>query len=167
MPSSPLFHWLTTFERIRCHFNTLPHLTWCRNTEIIKIIPLNPWSRYIHRLLPLLTCLKVHAHQVNRPNWASLVTSLPLKMSRGIRTHLLSTEVNGKDWRVICTQNWTLAYALHAIWKCKLVFFIRRLMRPGCHSWARGHFTPWMHQHHICIVCTTWIPDWLTANFKY
>ncbi len=131
MLSSPLFHWLTTFERIRCHFNTLPHLTWCRNTEIIKIIPLNPWSRYIHRLLPLLTCLKVHAHQVNRPNWASLVTSLPLKMPRGIRTHLLSTEVNGKDWRVICTQNWTLAYALHAIWKCELVFFIRRLMRPG------------------------------------
>ncbi len=37
---------------------------------------------------------------------------------------LLSTEVNGKDWHVICTQNWTLAYALHAIGKCKLV-------RPG------------------------------------
>ncbi len=39
-----------------------------------------------------LTCLKVHAPQVNR---ASLVTSLPLKMLRGICTHLLSTEVKG------------------------------------------------------------------------
>ncbi len=28
-------------------------------------------------------------------------------------------------------QNWTLACALHAILKCKLVLFICRLMRPG------------------------------------
>ncbi len=60
------------------------------------------------------------------------MTSLPLKMMRGICTHLLSTEFNAKDWRIICMQNWTLAFALYAIAKCKVVLFIRRLMRMSC-----------------------------------
>ncbi len=55
------------------------------------------------------------------------MTSLPLKR------HLLSTEVDGKDCRIICMQNWTLAYALYTIAKCK-VLFIRRLMRTSCYN---------------------------------
>lgn len=35
--------------------------------------------------------------------------------------NLLSTEVNGKNWRITCMQNWTL---VHAIWKAAL--FVHR-----------------------------------------
>ncbi len=40
------------------------------------------------------------------------------------------------------TQNWTLAYALHTIGKCKLVLFIRRWMRPGWWFMQHGRKLP-------------------------
>ncbi len=54
-------------------------------------------------------------------------------------------------WQLYCffflfvistTQNWTLAYALHAIGKCKLVLFIRRWMRPGWWFMQHGRKLP-------------------------
>ncbi len=55
------------------------------------------------------------------------MTSLPLKMMCGICMHLFSTEFNAKDWRIKCKKNWTLAYALYAIAKCKVMLFIIEL----------------------------------------
>lgn len=42
--------------------------------------------------------------------------------------NLLSAEVNGKNWRIACMQNWTL---VHAVWKAAL--FVRRFsyMQPS------------------------------------
>ncbi len=48
--------------------------------------------------------------------------------------HPLSTEVNGKDWRITCTQKLTLAFALHAIESVKVVLFVHILERPGCRT---------------------------------
>lgn len=42
------------------------------------------------------------------------VTSHPF--IRGIWTHLFYKQLNGRDWRITCIQNWALAYAPHAIW---------------------------------------------------
>ncbi len=49
----------------------------------------------------------------------------------GIWMHLLSVEVNGKDWCITCTQKLNLAYALHTIESVKVVLFVRILERPG------------------------------------
>ncbi len=81
----------------------------------------------LNKKIVVLTCLKEYARASGDPRERLAVTSLPLKMPRGIQTHLLSTEINGKD----CMQTWISAYALHAIVKSKLVLLIRRLMRAG------------------------------------
>ncbi len=59
-----------------------------------------------------------HLHQPLPPHSACLTLTTGNNILFGIRMHLLSTEVNVKDWCVICTQNFTLAYTLHAIRKC-------------------------------------------------
>ncbi len=67
------------------------------------------------------------------------MTSLPLKMTSGIWTHLLSTEGNGKDWRIICMQNWHLAYALYAIGKYKAVIYTQ-VDENGLNGYLHFHF---------------------------
>ncbi len=105
----------------------LAHAMQRRNTEIIKIMISSKEKVDTH------TCLKVKATLTGEPGELSLAGDVTaLKMLPGICTHLLSTKFNGKDWRIICRQNWTLAYAFYAIGKCKVVLFIRRLMRTGC-----------------------------------
>ncbi len=81
----------------------------------------------LHKKIVVLSYLFEEVCASGEP--AKLSLQLPLKMLCGIQTHLLSIEINGKDRRIICTQNRTLAYALHAIGKCKLMLFIRNLMR--------------------------------------
>lgn len=63
-----------------------------------------------------------------------LVLSWRLLVMHAFWLHLLSTEVNGKNWCITFTQNWTLAYALYEIWNCKIVLFVCRLKGPSCRS---------------------------------
>lgn len=49
---------------------------------------------------------------------ASLVTSWALQVMRGVWTHLLSTEGNGKDCRITCKQKWTGHWIGHWCMHC-------------------------------------------------
>ncbi len=46
-------------------------------------------------------------------------------------------------WRITCMQNWTLAYALHAIWKCKVKLLVCRLKRMSWIIWLSMSLAPW------------------------
>ena len=53
---------------------------------------------------------------------------------RLICTQNSDSELNGNSWRMIGTQNRTLAYLLHAIPMSKVVSFVRRLKRVGWYN---------------------------------
>lgn len=96
---------------------------------------LTPWSHHKKRGKALTYLIQCRCSSGELAlNRVSLMTSSPLKLVRGIWTHLFSKEMNGKDWRIICTQKRILAYALHAKGRWKVVLFVRKVMRSGWHN---------------------------------
>lgn len=73
--------------------------------------------------------------------------------------HLFSTDLIG-GIRITCTQNWTLAFAMHAIWKSKLVLFVCRSRHLDCIS--RYCFIRRSHEPKKAGDC--WYSQWRRQN---